>query len=74
MLPSFIRKFHPGSTQLSLRFFATDQDINRFTTDHDINQLNEQQADVDPYCLVQKHLNAIADSIKKARCAAVSCY
>jgi len=57
VLPSFIRKFCPVSTQLGLRFFSTDQDV---------SHLNEQ-ADVDPYCLVQKHLDAIADSIKKVR-------
>jgi len=62
-LPLFIRNYQPRSTPLGCRFFVTDQDINR---------LNEQAAvDVDPYCLVQKHLDAMAESIKKVRYA---CY
>ena len=59
VLPSFIRKFHSGSTQLGLRFFSTDQDVSRSHEQADV------QADVDPYGLVQKYLDAIAGNIKK---------
>ena len=55
VLPLDVRKFHPGSSALSSRFFATDRDV---------SQLPEK-ADVDPYCLVQKDLDTIASSIRK---------
>jgi len=42
-----------------LRFFSTDQDISRSDEQADV------QADVDPYGLVQKYLDAIAGNIKK---------
>jgi len=42
-----------------LRFFSRDQDISRSDEQADV------QADVDPYSLVQKYLDAIAGNIKK---------
>jgi len=57
VLPSSGRKFHHGGTQMSSRFFATDRGVSCET----------ERVAVDPYCLVQKELDTIADSIRKVK-------